>query len=90
MNRYGLDTSYFEDLIKREFSDLNNYTPAEFARVCARMAATADSSVLDEEEFSVSSRCDHVPTPFGTPAIWRCHKCGLMVDKPEGEQLDFF
>ena len=85
MNRYGLDTDYFERLMKREFSDLNNYTPAEFARVCARMAVTADSSVLDEPEFAPSTRCDHIPTPFGTPAIWRCCKCGTTVDKPKPE-----
>ena len=72
INRYGLDTGYFEDLIKRELSNLENFTPSEFARVCARMAAAADSSVLDEEEFSLSSRNDNNTAPIGSAAISRC------------------
>tara|TARA_R110000772_G_C13310322_1_gene440475 strand:+ start:49380 stop:49934 length:555 start_codon:yes stop_codon:yes gene_type:complete len=72
INRYGLDTSYFEDLIKRELSNLENFTPSEFARVCARMAATADSSVLDEEEFSSSSRSDNNTAPTGSTVFSRC------------------
>ena len=50
-NRYGLNMGYFRRLIAREFGDLSNFRPDEFARVCARMAATADASVLQEKEF---------------------------------------
>ena len=50
-NRYGLNIGYFASLITREFRDLSNYRPDEFARVCARMAKTADAAVLQEEEF---------------------------------------
>lgn len=54
-NRYGLDIGYFSRLIAREFGDLANFTPDEFARVAARMAKTACASVLQESEFSVDS-----------------------------------
>ena len=59
-NRYGLDMGYFSRLIAREFDDLSNFRPDEFARVCARMAATADASVLQEKEF----RPAPVPVPW--------------------------
>jgi hypothetical protein len=57
-NRYGLDMGYFSRLIAREFGDLSNFRPDEFARVCARMAATADASVLQEKEFRVTPAAD--------------------------------
>lgn len=51
-NEYGLDTDYFSKLIKCEFGDISRFKPDEFARVCLRMANTADSSVINEPEFS--------------------------------------
>lgn len=52
MNRYGLDVDYFTKKIKLIIRDINNYTPDEFARECARMSVTADKTVVREMEFS--------------------------------------
>lgn len=51
LNAYGLDTAYFRPKLQRFLQVLNQYTPADFARECARMARTADPVVLTEEEF---------------------------------------
>ena len=52
-NRYGVDVSYFRNVINRELNrGLSDYKPDELARVCARIAMTADSKVLLEPEFS--------------------------------------
>jgi hypothetical protein len=52
-NRYGVDVSYFLNLINRELNrPLADHTPSELARVCARIAKAADSDVLLEPEFS--------------------------------------
>lgn len=66
-NRYGLNTGYFRRLIAREFGDLSNFRPDEFARVCARMAATADASVLQEKEFRATPAADGGEVE---PAFW--------------------
>lgn len=56
-NRYGLDVSYFRNLINRELNgSLENFKPDELARVFARAARAADSSVLEEEEFRAKSQ----------------------------------
>lgn len=52
-NRYGLDVSYFRNVINRELNrSLYNYKPDELARVLARISRTADKSVMFEPEFS--------------------------------------
>ena len=51
-NEYGLDLDYFKKLIKRELGDISRFKPDEFARVCLRMSVTAESSVINEPEFS--------------------------------------
>lgn len=52
-NRYGLDVSYFRNVINRELNrSLDNYKPDELARVLARISRTADKSVMFEPEFS--------------------------------------
>lgn len=51
-NRYGVDTSYFYNIFDRELKDISNHTPAELARVLARMSRTADNKVLLEPEFA--------------------------------------
>ena len=51
-NRYGVDVSYFRNLINRELNrPLENYTPDELARVFARLSKTADPDVMNEPEF---------------------------------------
>ncbi len=51
-NRYGLDVSYFRNLINRELNrGLADYKPDELARICLRMAMTADKTVINEREF---------------------------------------
>lgn len=51
-NRYGLDVSYFRNVINRELNrGLTDYKPDELARVFARLSVTADSSVIFEDEF---------------------------------------
>jgi hypothetical protein len=56
-NRYGLDTAYFNNCIQRDLCrGLESYTPAEFARVCLRMAITASQLTLAEPEFQHASR----------------------------------
>tara|TARA_B100000508_G_C11428580_1_gene262144 strand:- start:605 stop:1120 length:516 start_codon:yes stop_codon:yes gene_type:complete len=52
-NRYGLDVSYFRNVINRELNrSLENHKPDELARVFARLSRTADKSVMFEPEFS--------------------------------------
>lgn len=62
-NRFGVDTTYFRRLFDRKLKNLADYTPAELARVLARMSMTADDSVLLEKEFSdegVKVACDRI------------------------------
>jgi hypothetical protein len=51
-NRYGLDMSYFRNLINRDLNrPLDNHQPSDFARMLARMSRTADENVMYEPEF---------------------------------------
>lgn len=50
-NQYGLDADYFSKWIRRVLRGIDNYTPEELARELARMAVTANPSVLNENEF---------------------------------------
>lgn len=71
-NRYGLDIDYFSKLIKRELSDLSNLRGDEFARICARMAKTANSGVLNEQEFKVECEPQEQEWENGVPPVGRC------------------
>lgn len=51
INAAGLDVPYFCKRLKGVLSILSNYSPAELARECARMARQADPRVLTEDEF---------------------------------------
>ncbi len=52
-NRYGVDVSYFRNVINRELNrSLRDFKPDELARVFARMARTACEEVLTEAEFN--------------------------------------
>lgn len=64
-NRYGLDVSYFRNVINRELNrSLDNYKPDELARVLARISRTADKSVMFEPEFSnkfaIENKCEGI------------------------------
>lgn len=50
-NAAGLNVPYFAARLKGVVAILSNYTPAELARECARMARIADPRVLQEDEF---------------------------------------
>lgn len=50
-NQYGLDADYFQKWMRRVLRGLDNYIPEELARELARMAVTANPSVLNEHEF---------------------------------------
>jgi 1-aminocyclopropane-1-carboxylate deaminase/D-cysteine desulfhydrase-like pyridoxal-dependent ACC family enzyme len=50
-NAAGLNVAYFAARLKGVVAILSNYTPAELARECARMARIADPRVLQEDEF---------------------------------------
>lgn len=50
-NAAGLEVSYFVVRLKSMLSIIQQYTPAEFARECARLARRADPRVLSEDEF---------------------------------------
>lgn len=50
-NAHGLNAGHFKSRLKNMIAILSNYTPAEFARECARLARTADPRVLQEDEF---------------------------------------
>jgi hypothetical protein len=47
----ALDTGYFKTRLKGLIAVLSNYSPAELARECARLARRADPRVLQEDEF---------------------------------------
>jgi hypothetical protein len=46
-----LDAGYFKTRLKGMIAVLSNYSPAELARECARLARRADPRVLQEDEF---------------------------------------
>lgn len=46
-----LDAGYFKTRLKGMLAVLSNYSPAELARECARLARRADPRVLQEDEF---------------------------------------
>lgn len=50
-NEYGLDVPYFNEVLRRDLSNLSNKRPEELARICLRIAETACASVLAEPEF---------------------------------------
>lgn len=50
-NAHGLNAGHFKSRLKNMVAILSNYTPAEFARECARLARSADPRVLQEDEF---------------------------------------
>lgn len=52
-NRFGLDMHYFKRRLNRLIRDLADFPPDEAARELARMARTAESTVLSEVEFSL-------------------------------------
>lgn len=47
----ALDAGYFKTRLKGMIAVLSNYSPAELARECARLARRADPRVLQEDEF---------------------------------------
>lgn len=47
----ALDAGYFKTRLKSMIAVLSNYSPAELARECARLARRADPRVLQEDEF---------------------------------------
>lgn len=47
----ALDAGYFKTRLKGMVAVLSNYSPAELARECARLARRADPRVLQEDEF---------------------------------------
>lgn len=89
-NRYGLDMSYFRKLINRELNrPLTDFRPDEFARVCARMAAAADRSVLQESEFGRKQPSAQVPDDLLatiTPEIVDWVYCGMVTNGRHKEQ----
>jgi hypothetical protein len=50
-NAHGLAAGHFKTRLKSLIAILSTYTPAEFARECARLARRADPRVLQEDEF---------------------------------------
>jgi hypothetical protein len=61
-NRYGVDINYFQGKLSQAIVNLDNYTPAELARVLARLSVTADEAViLNEEEFNWCYELDDKP-----------------------------
>lgn len=70
-NQFGTDCHYFNEKLSQVIRDLPNYTPTELARQLARLARSADESVLQEREFRVESvakvctdaNCECVPYP---------------------------
>lgn len=50
-NAHGLNAGLFKSRLKNMTAILSTYTPAEFARECARLSRAADPRVLQEDEF---------------------------------------
>ncbi len=51
LNAQGFNVPLFKVRLQRLQSILSHYSPAEFARECARLARSADPRVLTEDEF---------------------------------------
>lgn len=51
LNAHGLDIARMRPRLQRFLQVMNLYTPAEFARECARLARSSDPRVLQEDEF---------------------------------------
>lgn len=50
-NEFGLDVGYFDEVVRRDLSNLSDKRPEELARICLRIAETACSAVMAEQEF---------------------------------------
>jgi hypothetical protein len=75
-NRYGLDMSYFRNIINRELNrPLVDYKPSELARVLARMSRTADETVMHEAEFGLPGDAE----PVATVEVWNQGGSGEFV-----------
>ncbi|MBE8232382.1 MAG: hypothetical protein HAW67_01510 [Endozoicomonadaceae bacterium] len=53
LNQYGLNVDYNKRKLESILKDINCYTPDELSRELARLAVTADKSVLQEAEFNM-------------------------------------
>lgn len=51
-NRHGLDVDYFRRKLLRLARDLEQQTPSDFARDCARLSSQADAAVRAQAEYA--------------------------------------
>lgn len=81
VNEFGLDVGYFTGVIERELADVSRLRPSELALVCARIARTADASVLVHPDFVGAAREEQ------KMADLRQEKLAEKLHKTFGEKL---
>ncbi|MBJ2286766.1 MULTISPECIES: hypothetical protein [Pseudomonas] len=79
-NRFGLDMDYFKRRLNRLIRDLADFPPDEAARELARMARTADHSVLAEVEFIQGNCNPHVHPCLYQVGERHCNGGGFLTD----------
>lgn len=79
-NRFGLDMDYLKRKLNRLIRDLADFPPDEAARELARIARTADATVLAEDEFNLgeSAAQDH-PCRYHD-GVRQCDGSGFLSD----------
>lgn len=80
-NRFGLDIEYFKRRLNRFIRDLADFPPDEAARELARIARTADATVLNEAEFNqVNSALPESMCCF-RDGVRHCAGSGFLADE---------
>ncbi|TPG86734.1 hypothetical protein EAH72_34410 [Pseudomonas caspiana] len=79
-NRFGLDMDYLKRRLNRLIRDLADFPPDEAARELARIARTADATVLAEDEFNLGESVgqDH-PCRYHD-GVRQCDGSGFLSD----------
>ncbi|TCV51574.1 hypothetical protein [Pseudomonas sp. 460] len=79
-NRFGLDMDYVKRRLNRLLRDLADFPPDEAARELARIARTADATVLAEDEFNLgeSAVLDHLCRYHD--GVRQCDGSGFLSD----------
>jgi hypothetical protein len=79
-NRFGLDMDYLKRRLNRLIRDLADFPPDEAARELARIARTADATVLAEDEFNLDeSAAKHHPCRY-LDGVRQCSGSGFLTD----------
>ncbi|WP_223508958.1 MULTISPECIES: hypothetical protein [unclassified Pseudomonas] len=79
-NRFGLDMDYLKRRLNRLIRDLADFPPDEAARELARLARTADATVLAEDEFNEGESGAQIHVCRYVDGVRQCDGSGFLTD----------